>query len=411
MTHRLLLSLSTLAASLFILTAPAPAQCFGPDGFGATVCNSPTAPTLPSFPAISMGAQGICWDACSLSGQTCALLSLGAPLSNGCSQFTAPLNVLDCAGTPLLKGLMTLDYTRTWEELPVPGAAPIQVWRFAVKVDLAASSSSIPGCAVPLCSTLPGSTAFYYGYVDYSLNCATGTWESAIVLYHAADDSIHNTAFSAVPGTFHPSLSFAIVGPDTTTNPFVPGNLLPPTGSLLEEATRRMTPNAVGMCYGEEPIQQGVFLPLVSGCLNPLSLAPPMQSGNLFNASGLCGGGFQSLNLWPLTPWYELTTTSIGRWMNASSYPGPEHASVAEGLLVYSDPCLDPTVPPQQSFDIVYGSLTVGGYFIPSTPLAILTDRLFDLASNYSTPVGGPIPMPLFGRVDVTDHAIYGSIQ
>lgn len=333
-------------------------------------------------------------------------LSLGAPSPSFCGTFTAPLETFDCAGNVLLKGLVTLDYTRTWEEHAVPGAIPTQVWRFTAKVDLAAPAGSPPLCPVPSCATVPGSTAFYYGYVDYALECASTTFDSAIVLYHGCDEFIHKPAFSSVPGAFHPTKTFALVGPDTVGNPFTPSITLPPAGILVNEAMRRATPNAIGTCTAEEPIQQGQFQPLISGCLCPLSFQPPQQSGNRISASAVCGGSFTSLNLFPVAPWFELITTSIGRWANASSYPGPEHASVAEGLLLYRDVC-DTSGTAVQSFDIFYGALTQGGYFVPPTPTAVLTDRFLDLASNYSLPVGLPIAFPLFGKVSLTDHLIY----
>jgi len=410
MTPRSLLSFSTrlaaAALSLFALTPAADAQCFGPDNLGGLPCCTSTFASLPSFPATSIQAQGICWDACALSGQTCMKLSLGAPALSFCSKYMAPIETFDCAGIPLLKGLMTLDYTRTWEETPVIGAAPTQVWRFAAKVDMAASSAAPPMCPVPNCSQLPGSTAFYYGYVDYTLNCATGIFETAVVLYHGCDRFIHDATFSSIPGAFHPTRTFAIVGPDTVANPFVPSIMLPPTGTLVDEAMRRVTPDPIGSCFAEEHIQQGIFQPLITGCLCPLAFQPPQQAGNHIDASGVCGGAFKSLNLWPIVPWFELTTTSIGRWSNGSSYPGPEHASVAEGLLLYTDVC-DPTGATVQSFDIFYGALTQGGYTIPPTPIAVLTDRFLDLASNYSLPTSLPVVLPLFGKVAPTDHLIY----
>lgn len=410
MTPRDLLSfaarLSAAVLTLFALVPTSQAQCFGDDNLGSVPCCTPTFANLPTFPATSLESQGICWDACQLSAQTCMKVSLGAPMPSLCSTFTAPIETFDCAGAPLLKGLVTLDYTRTWEETPVIGAAPTQVWRFAAKVDMAASTVATPGCPVPACSLLPGSTAFYYGYVDYALNCATGAFDTAIVLYHGCDKFIHDPAYSSVPGAFHPTRTFAIVGPDTAANPFVPGIALPPGGALLNEAMRRVTPDPIGSCFAEEHIQQGVFQPLITGCLCPLGFQPPQQAGNHLEATGICGGAFKSLNLWPLVPWFELTTTSIGRWSNGSSYPGPEHASVAEGLVLYDDAC-DPTGITLQTFDIFYGALTQGGYAIPPTPVMVLTDRFLDLASNYSLPTSLPVVLPLFGKVAPTDHLIY----
>jgi hypothetical protein len=411
MTSRLLLSFAGRAAAaaltLALFVPATSAQCFGPDGLDSAPCCTPVLANLPPFPPLSMDADGICWNACMLSNETCIRLDLSPPVPITCSKYSAVLNVTDCAGLPLLKGTVTLDYLRTWTENAVPGAAPNQVWRFAAKVDLVGSAVASPLCPVPPCALTPGASAFYYGYVDYSQNCATSEFDGVIVLYHACDKFIHNPPFSSVPGSFHPAATYALVGPHTPMNPFVPTIMAPPGGILTAEAMRRVTPNPIGMCNAEEPVLQGIFQPLIAGCLCPLALVPPLQSGNHLSGTGMCGGAFKSLNLWPLTPWFELTTTSIGRWSNALSYPGTEHASVAEGLFVYADPCPNPTVPPTSSFDIFYGSLTQGGYLVAPSPIGLLTNRFLDLASNYSVPVVSPVVLPLFGRVGPTDHLIY----
>jgi hypothetical protein len=417
MIYRSLLSLRNLLAPLGILALgvlslapPADAQCFVPDGYDSAPCCSNVTPTLPTFPASSLPGKGICWTNCALSGQVCTKISLGAPIPSTatCTQYTSILDVFDCSsGATLMKGVVTLDYTRTWNEQVPTSSLPIQVWRFAAKVDIVSPLSGTPACPVPSCALTPISTAFYYGYVDYSLDCVTGAFDTVIVLYHGCDEFTHKPGFSSVPGAYHPNSTFAIVAPDTAANPFVPGVNLPTTGVLMNEAMRSVTPNAIGTCLAEEHIQQGIFQPLVSGCLCPLSLAPPQQSGVRLSASGMCGGSFQSLNLWPAAPWYELVTTSIGRWTNTSTYPGPEKASVAEGLLLYTNIC-STSGAIETSFDIFYGGFTGGGQsVITPGPGPTLTSNFLDLASNYSNLVTSPVVFPLYGTVAATDHLIY----
>ena len=244
--------------------------------------------------------------------------------------------------------------------------------------------------------------------MDYALDCVTNTFDTVLVLYHACDEFIHKPGFSSVPGTFHPNSTYALVAPHTTTNPFTPGNLPPAPGFIVNEAMRRVTPDAPGICHAEEDIQQGSFLPLVTGCLCPLATAPPQQTGVRVDGSGMCGGGFGTLNLWPVAPWYDLVVTSIGRWSNGSSYPGPEHASVAEGLFGYNDPC--PTTGISEvTYDIFYGGFTqFGSSVIPTSPIfPPLTNRFLDIASNYSLLTALPISFPLYGSVKPTDHLIY----
>lgn len=387
-------------------TPDSAAQCATPDGLDPTTCCAPATPNLPSFPIIVSPASGLCWQACNPLPKTCLTIDLTAPVTTmSCTQYTADLSALDCSGVSLMKGTVTLDYARTWTETPVAGAVPIQVWRFMAKVDLQAGGPISTACPVPNCTAAPGSTAFYYGYVDYSRDCSTGAWSHALVLYHNCYRFVHNSALSATPGAFHPGRTFALVSPDTAANPFVPNIILPGPAPLLGEAMRSVNTAAAGFCLAEEKMIQGAFIPQVTGCACPLSFQPPMNSANRFDGSAACGGGFMSLNVYPTVPWVHLMTTSLGHWSNASSYPGPEFASVAEGLLVYRDACIGPA---NQSFDIFYGSLTNFGYgFVPTQPLAPPSQNFLDLASNYSVLLTSPLVLPAVGKVAPTDHMIY----
>lgn len=405
--------LGILVATLFAFAPQAEAQCLTPDGYDSAICCTPVTPKLPEFPPSSLPGKGICWTDCTLSSEVCTKIALSAPTPalGMCTQYISKLEVSDCInGAPLMKGILTLDYTRTWSEEVSTGPVPIQIWRFAAKVDIVSPVTEKPLCPVPSCAKTGISTAFYYGYVDYALDCGTGVFETALVLYHGCDEFVHNPVFSAVPGTYHPSSTYAIVAPHTEANPFVPAVVLPPSGILVNEAMRNVTPNAIGTCNSEERVQQGIFQPLVTGCLCPLNFSPPQQAGVKIDGAGLCGGSFQSLNLWPLTPWYELVTTSIGRWTNFGSYPGPEAASVAEGLLIYTDACPTTGIT-ETSFDIFYGGMTVGGSKVSPSPTIPqsppLSSNFVDIASNYSSLVTAPIVFPLFGVVGSTDHLIY----
>ena len=253
MTMRQLLSIPTWMATFaiclgfFVSAAPtAEAQCPTPDGLDATSCCTPATANLPTFPAFSMPSAGICWQACMPQPKQCVIQDVGAPVpTTSCTQFTAPLSVLDCAsGATLMKGDLVLDYTRTWTETPIPGGPPAQVWRFAAKVDMEGSGATSAACPVPTCANVAGSTAFYYGYVDYSFDCLTGGWSQAVVLYHNCDRFVHNPTLSAVPGPFHPDRTYALVGPDTAANPFTPAIFLPGPATTIGEAMRNVSPAA-----------------------------------------------------------------------------------------------------------------------------------------------------------------------
>ena len=406
MTARMPSLVGALALATLALAPPAEAQCFTPDGLTGPCCTagSPTLPT--SFPPLALPSLGICWDDCNPSSQTCVDLLLGsfAPTPQ-CTQYMVDLDVSDCFGVPLMKGTVTLDYTRTWEEHTFPGGPPMQVWRFAAKVDLIGSGLTTAPCPVPSCMASAGQ-AFFYGYVDYVRDCITGNIEGALVLYHGCDLQIHAPAYSSIPGTYHPNRTYALVGPHTAANPFTPTILAPPGGVLAGEGLRTTAPSPILVCRNEEPLIQGDMVPVGQGCLCPPGFQPPQLSAVKTAISGACGGSAYSIDLFPLTPWYHLMATSIGSWTTGASYPGPEQAYVAEGLFLFTDSCLTGGVGPT-SFDIFYGGITDGGYFVVPTAGTTPTDGFVDLASNYSNPTSLPITFPLFGKVAPTDHLIY----
>ena len=397
-----------LALPLGALAPAAAAQCLVPDNLDSAPCCQPVPLDLPQFPPIAMVAQGDCWTACTPPLTNCLRVSVAPPSPTAnCGSFVAPMDVSDCGATPMMIGELVLDYTRTWSERPAGALIEYQVWRFAAKVDLFPVTLGVPPmCPMPDCLG-PNTPAFFYGYVDYALNCATGAFESSLVLFHNCDDFIHDPAFSSVPGAFHPGRTYAIVGPDTAANPFVPTSAPPPPAApLVAEAMRSMVSLIPGVCLAEEPIVGGLWAPLITGCLCPLNFVPAQNAGVLLDGVGACGGSFKSVNLWPTLPWFDLTTTSLGTWTTGASYPGPERVSVAEGLLRYTDPC-GPAGAPVNSADVFYGGLTEKGYDVIPTPGVTLTPTFLDLASNFRAVLPGPVPLPLFGSVGPTDHLIY----
>ncbi len=400
-------TLKTTLLFLLTLAAPTGAQCLMPDNLDSAPCCTPVDLALPTLPSTTIGALGIRWDACSIFSQTCETLSIGAPNpSPQCGHFTSFMSVDDCAGVALLSGVANLDYTRTWTETTGPAGPDYQVWRFALKADLSATAGAPLAANVPPCLSLQPS-AFYYGYIDYALNCATGTIESAVVLYHGCDDFQHQPGLSSRPGVYHPLDSYAIAGPHTAADPFIPAVLPPSGGVLLTEAMRDAVSSFPDICSAEEPLVQGSLLPIAQVCICPISFNFPLQhTVSRLDGSGVCGGSFASLNVWPTVPWYEMVTTAIGRWATAS-YPGPETAAVMEGLVFYNDVCSSSGVV-QTSLDILYGGQTTDGFtVVPADPTLPAPRHFLDVASNYSSPFPGPITLPIFGSVGPTEHLIY----
>ncbi len=384
------------------LAAPSHAQlCFGPDNLSGPCCsfniaNLPTPmPTPPTMPA-----SGICWTACS-PATTNVFLSYTPITQLACGSYSTGLSVIDTAGTVIMRGTMTLDYTRTWAETNFAGD-PLQCWRFMAKVDLFASAPGLP-CPVPA-GTAP--TSFYYGYLDVVLNCNTGGFEFANVLFHSCDLFIHNPAVSSIPGPHHPASSYALVAPVTAANPFLPLPLPPIFGPVTGGATRLSAlPGAT--CLNDELIPAGgANLGLIAqACACPFNLAGPLQySAQPFTGTSICGTGTASIwTPFPL-PWLHLITTSLGFWTGGgpgTPYPGPEAAFVNEGFFFTTDGCFG--IP---FIQVYYGAMTDQGF--PVTPDAARpwqTPRMLDLASNYSRSMG--ITPPFVGTVRPTARLIY----
>ncbi len=384
-----------------LLAAPVAAQCTGGDGFDSAPCCNPITPNLPNFPGVvNLQSQGICWTACSTTPTTtCLIQDLSPPFPTGgpCGEFFTQYTASDCSFTPLLSGLLNLTYMRTWQENA--SGSTIQVWRFGAKIDMFEVSLAPPGCPNPPCATLTTS-AFYYGYVDYALDCVSGVWETAIVLFHNCDAFIHDPALSSTPGPFHPTETFAIVGPDTAANPFVAGpGPAPASTPVLGDALRLMqgTPTT---CLAEEAITAGNWLNLISGCTCPFSFFVPQNSAIAFTVAGACFGSVGTLNFFPNTPWFHWVTTSIGSWTTPGAYPGPEVAWVGEGVVRQDHPCVPVTT---QTVDVMYGSITDGGYPVIGPP----SQTFVDMAANYSQAVPGPYLPPYVGNVLPSSSVVY----
>lgn len=402
-------------AALVTFTSPTASQCLGPDNLTGPCCQ-PTAVNLPIFPDIQMPGMGICWNQCAPTNQVCTDLEILAPMPVTCDEYRAELNVVDCAtGVLYLRGELILDYTRTWKETDpgVPGSQ-WQVWRFAAKVDVSPGVPLVPGatnCPQPVCLfTQP--TAFYYGYMDYAFDCVNNTYEASLVLHHGCDSFQHDPLLSDKPGFFHPGESYALVGPNTSANPFTPA-LMPATGGpVIAEAMRLAATPGLGGCVFEEPIAQGDVQVLGMACLCPFAFIPVVTARHM-GGVGVCPGptgvpsNYRSLNFFPALPWYEVITTSIGMWSSNANYPGPEQAWVDEGIFLYTDSCAATAGLPSNFADLMYGGSTARGFLVQGFGGIALTDRFTDLASNWSHTLGTPVALPLLGSVRQTDHLIY----
>ncbi|HED66201.1 MAG TPA: hypothetical protein ENJ09_11675 [Planctomycetes bacterium] len=401
-----------LGLALAALSAPAVAQCLtGPDNLTGS-CWTPTTANLPIFPATTLPGTAITWQQCQ-PAQQCMRIMISAPLASTCAQYKSAVTAFDCNGQPVLAGSMLMDYTRTWQESLQNPPKKYQVYRFVVKIDMSlAGGVGLPSFA-PTC--VPTTTAFYYGYMDYAFDCATGGAEAALVLFHNCDNFIHHP-LSSTPGTFHPGTTYALVAPSTTANPFLAGAVIPPGGSLTAEAVRNVPSTSTATCQTEDIISSGVMGYIGSGCFcspTPGAMPPQLSARRLFgkgsciNAAGF-GTSFQTSNTMPNFPWFHMMTTAIGRWTTTANYPGPEVAWVDEAPVFYRDGCTpSSTGTPQAYGEVFYGGSTLGGYTIDQVGGPVLTDKFTDLASNTSWQVPGPPPNTFMGNVLPTRHLIY----
>lgn len=408
---------TVVAAAALYLSPDARSQCVGPDNLDVgTCCGTAT----PNFPIWTQGIEtglGICWDNCAPAATTDLVVSWIPPQPNGCASYTSDLSVTLPSGAPLMKGVMSLDYTRTWFEVNSSGQ-DVQVWRFLVKVDMAAAAVPGPICPIPDCLPPLGGepTAFFYGYLDYATVCVSPAivYQHALVLFHGCDFLIHKPGLSSAGGVYHPNRSYAIVAPHSSAQPFVPANLPFSGGGLAFEGFRGNTPVAGGTaCEVEDRLSSGAIQPFAQGCLCPLSSFPAQNTLSFASGTGNCPNAigqtnnFESLNVaFPILPWPFMVTTSLGRWTSPAVYPGQERAFVNEGLFRTFDVCDN-----VDYFEVKYGSTTEGGwpaFVFPGGPGAM---RLFDMVDNWTAPVAGPHPLPLMGSVMPTDHLVYSNIQ
>lgn len=412
-------SLVTLVFGIALAPFAAAQLCFGPDNLNNGPCCQPIQANLPQFQPASLPGCTICWTNCSPSGQNNVKISVGVPIPFNCGQYQAPISVADgTTGLPILGGMLQLDYTRTWSEATPTG--PIQVWRFVAKVDLSPSTAAgTPNpCMVPpqLFPTGPYQTAFYYGYMDYSVPCGAIAQQQSLVLFHGADHFQHKPGLSSRPqitaAGFHPNRSYAIVAPHTAAQPFMPMNLPAPGGPLVNEAMRNtQNPFAPGLCTVEDRISLGNLIPVGQGCFAPFAVAPPQYTIRVFNGQGSCPNtaglvaSFSAQNIaFPTLPWVFLVTTSLGTWTNPTVWPGNEAVWVDEGLFRTRDVCNG-----VDAYEVYYGASTQMGFPVTSAPGVTPNYSFIDIADNYSTPVTGPNLLPILGHVMKTEHLIYAN--
>jgi hypothetical protein len=337
------LHLSSFAALLALLALalcapPARAQC-NPDGLDGGPCCQPALAALPQFPAISsQGIRFICFDNCKtvLNAGYCVDIAQPTPILMGggvvCGVYRTAFNVKLCGTSTILwTGKLTSHYSRNWQAFGATPGAVFTVWRFLLNGDLF-PTSSLPTHPFfrPACQgTYPG--VYFTGYIDYALDCASGTWQVAWSLDHGCD-GIHHAPGTARPGAFHPTRSFDFVGPGAGFLP-VPGGPATSMGTIFQQAVRWNNWTASpSICTFEEPAQ-GTFQAVQPGFCKCGSGPTGQYVMTFVNANGACG---TTVNPGANGPFLQ---KKIGRWSNLNVFPGDEALRFDFGWLQYRNAC------------------------------------------------------------------------
>jgi hypothetical protein len=101
------------------------------------------------------------------------------PAALTCGKYVSNISIFDSTGMPILGGDLQMDYTRTWEEFTAgPPPRQLQVYRFAVKIDMEALGSPGSACSVPSClSSLSLSIASYGAQVERQRQLPGHAWK------------------------------------------------------------------------------------------------------------------------------------------------------------------------------------------------------------------------------------------
>jgi len=368
-------------ASILALAAPpAQAQC-GPDGLNGGACCAQTFATIPSIPGMQLDCRWLCFNGCQVSQNFLDCVNLGplVPATGGgaliCGVYDVRFRVRTCGTTNFLwNGVLRAYYSRTWDEFPVAGATPVQVWRFVVNGDLLPTALLPAGiCRRPAC--LNNYTRVYFsGYMDYAFDCNAGTWSVAFAISHECD-SIHHRAGTSRPAPAsgsHPTRSFSIVGPGST---FVAANSGPRSdGAITGEAFRwNNWGPAPQACTNEEPAT-GAFLAQNEFCFC-IPTGPNQYVNTSVNANGTCGSTVAN------DPLGLFLQKRIGGWTSATQFPGIEFALFDFGYLRYGNGCNLTS-----SVEWFEGGETLGGYMAIDVNGLLMNPEFEDLgSSNNST--------------------------
>jgi len=407
-------SLPVLLVAALALAVPAPGQAttFLPDNLDGPCCGQ-TVANLPTFPVVTLQNKYVCWNNCNASLSGTVLTTFTPSPTAACGIYFNNMKVTNLGGGLVAwTGNLVMTYSRTWVESSVLGAAPdTQVWRFILNGDLKPSTTLIGLYGGNACIIAPCVATFnrfhVQGYIDYALDCATGTWSVAFAVDHDCDEFEHNNPFTCRPGAFHPGRSYTWVGPAAG---FVCDNNVPTASGTLACDAFRVNNFALPLsqiCQFEQPLLGGGITNAGEYCpCNPAGTQYKIQQ---FDAGTVCqSSAFSSM----VGPWAGLVGKSIGFWTDPAVYPGRETLHIERGHTSYTDTC----TPDFMTRPYFIGVQTQGGFSTHKLGVAVgggititpVSDRLIDLGD---ATFPGLMSAPRIGKLSVSDKLIQFNVD
>lgn len=322
-------------------TPVATAQCVVPDKLDGGNCCTTTQPNYPTPDPFNQNSLQICWRDCDVESFGNCRAEWGAVSSTlgNCKRIRQRLKLKDAAGVTKWKGVLNVQYSRTWLETDAAGN-DLQVWRYLVNGDLRPKAAAgLTPCPVPPCAAANGNRVRFTGYLDYAKDCGTNIKQRAWMLTHGCDVIDHAPGFPRA-GFFHPNRSYTIVGPAAG---FAIGPIQPiAAGGTTLEGVRRVNLGGAGVaasCEFEEQIDCGLQ-PQQSLCICGFPTASPQWAIADLGLGGFCGTTIFSPG-GPFLPGY--ISMGIGAWTDPGRYPGTESLRWSSGGYDYFDPCIGST--------------------------------------------------------------------
>lgn len=401
--------LAFLWVAVVFCTAGAHAQCNMPDNLEGPCCSSAT-PDLPVFPDLEEITRYVCWKDCDVNFSADVKAKI-KHMPVACGYSLIRFDITNVGGSvDIWKGKLISAYSRTWMEVSPTSSVPnTQVWRFLVNGDFVIDPFIVTTFGSNTCVVPPSYSTYgkilVTGYVDYAFNCDTSTWSVAYALGHECDAYEHTTPFSDRPGAFGNQKTYNWVGPSA-------GFVLDPSlavaeGDIITDGMRDFdfTMPLSDICTTKQPLAQGAHFQSDKFCrCTDDPTVPPQITVSRLSCVSTCGSSAASVTV---DVWPGLLSKSIGRWTDASVYPGVESLHLQQGFFQYTEGCAG-----AMFRYFCKGTHTQGGYptfRFDGTSLVPVSDRFIDLGS--AIPLSADPMIPAVGRRYISDRMMYLNVE